>query len=149
MMMLTAKFGVARMPIPITIDLSPELADRLSRLAKEHGLETREFIIKLVEDGIADSQPAEDSSLEDIRRRLQEFDGEIQRKRSGRYLQLQSKREQGILTPDEQRELIAVSDEIESVNARRVEYLVRQAVPRGLTAEALLRKLGMAGNGHG
>jgi predicted ATPase len=60
-----------------------------------------------------------------------------------RYHELIDKRRAESLTPDEHATLIALSDQIEELNARRVGYLVELARLRQTPLEALMQQLGI------
>ena len=53
------------------------------------------------------------------------------------------------LTPDEQIELIALSDCLEEANAQRIGYLVELAWVRHTTLEAVMSELGLMPDSHG
>ena len=59
------------------------------------------------------------------------------------------KRDSETLKPAEQRQLVDLSDQIEQANARRMGLLVELARLRGVSVEALMRDLGIAGGNHG
>jgi hypothetical protein len=52
------------------------------------------------------------------------------------------------LTPDEQTELIALSDRLEEANARRIGYLAELARVRHTTLEAVMSELGLTPDSH-
>lgn len=60
-----------------------------------------------------------------------------------RYDQLVGKRRAETLTPEELDELIALSDQIEKVNVRRIEYLAELAQMRNTTVSAWITELGI------
>ena len=63
------------------------------------------------------------------------------------YSGLKEKRKQETLTPEEHTQLIALSDELELANARRMEYLLALARLRGISLRQLMQDLGIGGNG--
>jgi ABC-type uncharacterized transport system ATPase subunit len=65
-----------------------------------------------------------------------------------RYDQLVGKRQAETLTPEELDELIALSDQIETVNVRRIEYLAELAQLRNTTVSALITELGIRPRPH-
>ena len=62
-----------------------------------------------------------------------------------RYIELVARRRAETLTPDEHVALVALGDQIEEANARRIEYLVELATLRHTTLEALMRELSISG----
>lgn len=60
-----------------------------------------------------------------------------------RYEELKAKRRALTLTDDEHAELIAISDQIEIANARRIGALIQLADLRQTSLEALMAKLGI------
>lgn len=65
-----------------------------------------------------------------------------------RYDQLVVQRRAETLTPEELDELIALSDQIETVNVRRIEYLAELAQMRNTTVSALITELGIRPRPH-
>lgn len=61
-----------------------------------------------------------------------------------RYDVLQQKRRMATLTPEEHQELIAISNELEALNVKRVAALVQLATLRHTTLDALMNSLGIA-----
>jgi hypothetical protein len=66
-----------------------------------------------------------------------------------RYHELVARRKAETLTPDEQIELIALSDRLEEVNAQRIGYLAELARLRNTSLEALIRELGLTPTADG
>ena len=66
-----------------------------------------------------------------------------------RYDALVAKRRAESLTPDEHAELLDLTDQVESWEARRVEALVELSRLRGTTLGHLMEELGIAAPSHG
>ena len=66
-----------------------------------------------------------------------------------RYHTLVARRKAETLTPDEQIELIALSDRLEEANAQRIGYLAELAQIRHTTLDAIMSELGLMPNSHG
>lgn len=66
-----------------------------------------------------------------------------------RYHEQVARRKAETLTPDEQIELIALSDHNEEVNAQRIGYLAELARLRNTSLEALIRELGLTPTSDG
>jgi hypothetical protein len=65
-----------------------------------------------------------------------------------RYDQLVGKRQAETLTPEELDELMALSDQIETANVRRIKYLAELARLRNTTVSALIAELGIKPRSH-
>ncbi len=65
-----------------------------------------------------------------------------------RYDHLVGKRRAETLTAEEIDELIALSDQVETVNVRRIEYLAELARLRSTTVSALITELGIGPRPH-
>lgn len=61
------------------------------------------------------------------------------------YNTLIEKRQSETLTPDEHATLIGISDRIEELNARRMEYLAELARLRRIPLSAFMQQLGITG----
>jgi hypothetical protein len=66
-----------------------------------------------------------------------------------RYHTLVAQRQAETLTPDEQTELIALSDRLEEANAQRIGYLAELARVRHTTLDAVMSELGLTPDSHG
>jgi hypothetical protein len=74
----------------------------------------------------------------------QEFPSELRK----RYNELTAKRDAETLTPDEYDELLRLTDQIEMLQARRIEYLSELASIRKVSLPKLMDDLGISGPGH-
>ncbi len=61
-----------------------------------------------------------------------------------RYGELIARRQAGQLEPEEQRELLRLTDQIEAIEARRAEHLAALARLRGISLAQLVAELGIA-----
>ncbi len=59
------------------------------------------------------------------------------------YRKLTTKRKNGTLTPVEHRELLRLSDEVETLHARRVQSVVKLAALRKVTVPEMMKRLGL------
>jgi hypothetical protein len=62
-----------------------------------------------------------------------------------RYRELKNRRDAEALTEAEHDELIAISDQVEEANVRRMRNLVELARLRGISLDELMQQLGIAG----
>jgi hypothetical protein len=65
-----------------------------------------------------------------------------------RYRELLAKRNAETISEAERMELTAISDQIETANARRIEYLAELARLRNTTVPALMSELGLQPTSH-
>jgi hypothetical protein len=132
------------MPMSLTINLPPELEQQLRHAADREGTDPGTYLVQVVARALAAAGsgspallPVGEGSL------LQEINLGISVESWERYHQLVELRRAETLTEVEQRELITLSDQIESANARRVEQLALLARQRGTTVWALRAELGI------
>ena len=151
--------------MPVTIDLTPELESRLRHEAARQGLEPEAYIARTLEqhlrgptdgNGSNGPGPATPTAARPEGTRLSAEEAELLREINlglppdfwSGYRHLLQRRDQGSLTPQEQASLVAMSDRVEEANARRMTHLARLARIRGVSLEALMRDLGVAGAGR-
>ena len=146
----------------VSFDLPTELEDRLREEARRAGLDPAEYVRRFLASHLRDAgrssgngptsglarpdtghlEAREAALLGQINLGLRpEFWAE--------YHELLRKRDSETLKPAEQRQLVDLSDQIEQANARRMGLLVELARLRGVSVEALMRDLGIAGGNHG
>lgn len=133
----------------ITIQLAPELEDRIREEASASGVDTESWVINALATRLLKPR-----SLPSTGRRLsaeesilmQEINRGLSESEWLRYRQLIEKRDDETLTPDEHAELIGLSDEIEVIHAERLESLSKLARVRGTTLESLMAELGIRGH---
>jgi hypothetical protein len=65
-----------------------------------------------------------------------------------RYRSLKGKRDEETLTPEEHAELIALTDEIEGWNVRRLELVAELAKLRGVRLPEMMKELGLTPASH-
>jgi len=129
----------------ITIDLPPHLEARLREEAARAGLDADTFIRNALEERVR--QPHTHDTPPHLPREEAEL---LQRINEGlppavwqRYQELDAKRRAETLTPEEHASLIALSDQIEGANARRIEYLVELSRLRQVSLETVMDQLGI------
>jgi hypothetical protein len=135
----------------ITIELTPELERHLRQEAARVGLEPDVYIIEAVQTYLMQKRhrrhtprlsPEESRLLSKINLGLSPNEWE-------RYHALMARRKAETLTPDEQAELIALSDRLEEANAQRIGYLAELARVRNTTLDAVISELGLTPGSHG
>jgi hypothetical protein len=65
------------------------------------------------------------------------------RELSSKYNALESKQQDGTISPAEHLELIALTDRMEELDAQRLKYLMELAQLRNISLDMLLRQLGL------
>lgn len=123
----------------ITINIKSDLEKRLRQRAAAEGFHLDDYIVKMLESQVQ----SEANSMEEQREieLLQKINMGLSVELWERYLVLKGKREQEILLPEEQKELIAISDRIEEANALRMPYLIELAQLRHIQLPDLLQQL--------
>ena len=135
----------------ITIEMTPELEHQLQQAAAQAGLTPGAYIVQTLRERLTPLQPSHTQT-----QRLSAAEArllmEINQSLAGiawpRYHALIAKRQAETLTPDEQQELITLSDQIEAANMQRVEALAELARLRNTTLNALIQDLGLKPVAH-
>jgi hypothetical protein len=134
----------------MTIEIAPELERQLRQEAARSGLAPDAYIVEAVQARLRQRRhrpraprlsPVEAQLLAKINLGLSPTEWE-------RYHALVARRKAETLTPDEQTELIALSDRLEAANAQRIECLAALARVRNTTLDVLIRDLGLAPTSH-
>jgi hypothetical protein len=130
----------------VTIEIPPKLERQLRQEAARVGLAPEAYIVEAVQERLAQTRPRRRHvprlSPEEARL-LSKINLGVSPHEWQRYHALVARRKAETLTPDEQTEVIALSDRLEEVNAQRIGYLVGLARVRNTSLEALIRELGL------
>ena len=107
----------------VTINISPEMEAWLQVEAARKGIDAQDYIIDALQERLhkAHQTPYLARSEADL---LQAINRGPSQQTWQRYRDLIQQRDAEALSPDEQAELIPISDQIEEANARRIECLV-------------------------
>jgi len=132
--------------VTITIELVPELEKQIKEAAAKAGLSVDAYILESVtqrlpvkrpqKNGISHLSKQESDLLQKINQSLAQIEWL-------RYRELIKKRQAETLTAAEQQALIALSDQIEQANAKRIGYVAELAAVRKTTLPALIKELGL------
>ncbi|MEZ5044153.1 MAG: hypothetical protein R2828_35775 [Saprospiraceae bacterium] len=123
----------------ITINIKSDLEKRLRQRAAAEGFHLDDYIVKMLESQVqSDANSMEEQREIEL---LQKINMGLSVELWERYLVLKGKREQENLLPEEQEELIAISDRIEEANALRMPYLIELAQLRHIQLPDLLQQL--------
>lgn len=130
----------------ITLEVAPELESQIKQAAAKVGLSLDAYILESVTQRLQPTEhrpsrvkrlPKQEATL------LQKINQSLSQIQWQRYHELIGKRQAEILTPEEQTELIALSDQLEEANAKRIEYVAQFAALRKTTVPALMNELGL------
>lgn len=130
----------------ITIEFAPEIESAIKRAAAEADQSPDAFVLDSV---LQRLQPVR-REMDSVRRLpkreaelLQSINQSLSQIEWQRYRVLLGKRQAEVLTPEEQAELIELSDRIEEANAERIAYVAELADIRRTTLPALMKELGL------
>lgn len=142
--------------MPVTVHLHPDLERRLRREAARHGLDPETYVARALEEHLRDPDPHGGNGASGSRNVSERESDLLQRinlglptELWGQYRQLIAKRDDGTLSAPEQETLVAISDQIEAANARRMGHLVELARLRGVGLAAMMNDLGITGGSRG
>jgi hypothetical protein len=131
----------------VTLDIRPELEAELRAEAEKAGLDANAFILKAIEERLHRSQKSARSLPSHLTREetalLQKINQGLPEDAWRQYRELIGKRREETMTPEEQAELIALSDRIEKANVQRMEHLAELARLRQTSLGALMHQLGI------
>ena len=128
----------------VTIDITPELAAQLREAAANEGLETSAYIVHTLAEQVRQTHPGHVPCLHETEARLlHQINMGLSQEAWQRYHALLAKRRDERLTPEEHAALIALSDQLEEFNVRRIESLIALAQLRHTSLEALMQQLGL------
>ena len=130
----------------LTLEITPELERDLREAADKAGVPPDAYVVALLQQELGrgmlprgkGNQLSHDEAalLQQINQSLSGFGWQ-------RYHELLDKRRAETLISAEQMELIALSDQIEAANAKRIEALAQLAHLRHTTVDALMTQLGL------
>jgi hypothetical protein len=133
--------------VTLTVDLPPELEAELRVLAAEEGVAPDAYLVHLLEERVRRRTRSPRLSTQETSL-LQQINEGLPAATWQRYHALKALRQAETLTPDEQSELISLSDEIEEWNARRFGLVVELARLRGVPFASLAKELGLEAPPH-
>ena len=125
-----------------TIQVEAQLTtDELQRAVQQlNQNELEQFVFKVVNLRAKQQAPSLPKTESDLLRKInQGLPKELQKK----YKVLLEKRRAEELTPDEHKELLSLSDQVEKLEAQRVEYLAEMARLRQINLTDLMSSLGI------
>jgi hypothetical protein len=134
----------------LTLDITPELESQLRREAAQKGLDPAGYVLKALGELLENARAGSAARLgaEEARLLLKINEG-LPETTWRRYRELVARRQAETLTSGEHEELIARSDHIEEVHARRLGYVAELARLRGVSLESLIEELGIRAPSNG
>jgi hypothetical protein len=127
-----------------TLEIAPDLEAVLRREAAKQGVDAQGYILNTLRERLASARrtpaprlPAAEAAL------LQEINRGLSAESWQRYSALKKERQAETLTPEEQTELISLSDQMEELNVQRMERLIQLARLRKTSVDALMDELGI------
>jgi hypothetical protein len=127
----------------ITLEITPELEEVLRWSAQRAGLPPDGYVLKVLRERLGGGKklpshlPPEETEL------LQQINQGLPPKTWARYQALKEKRDARTLTADDHAELLALTNEVELWNARRLELVLALAQLRQVPLRAMMDELGL------
>ncbi len=125
----------------ITLDIAPDLEDRILQEAQRRGLDTESYVLDLLQESLAASECSK-SALSDSEL-LEEVNRGFPPRIWRRYRELVARRQAETLSTEEHAELISLIDRIEVANAHRIEFLAELATRRQVSLRELMAEMGI------
>ena len=131
----------------LQIDLDEQTLKRLRQISRREKRALGDVAAHLPADAVraVRLRPADDAAEAEL---LRQINTGWAAERWQRYHALVAQRHAGCLTPEEHRELIALTDEREIAHAQRLEHLIALATLRQTTLDALMEQLGLQAPGY-
>lgn len=122
----------------VTLDLTNELTDEIQNVAKQAGVQFDKYVGNILKRHLYKRKI---SVSEPEAKLLQQINIGLPEPTWQRYYVLREKLAKHIMQPDEQQELIGITNEMEEANVHRVKALFNLAELRNTTVEALMDEL--------
>ncbi len=132
----------------IEIQIPPELEQHLQAAADQAGISPDTYILRLLQQALSISDTVGQRLSNSEAELIQRINTSLSQIEWNRYHSLLSKRQAESLTPDEHAELIALSDQIEQINAGRIQDLAELAQIRNTSVNSLIAELGLKPISH-
>ena len=132
----------------LSIDIAPDLQVRLNKEAARAGMDAGAYIARMLEERLGRKRrsTARLSDRESIL--LEKVNVGLSAETWLRYHELIAKRQDEMLATGEQASLVALSAQIEALNAQRFEALAELARLRGVSLPILMTELGIKASRH-
>lgn len=133
----------------ISIQLPPELEEKLRKSAEKAGLDVNRYVVEILEGQLTPQVSREVGLEERASELLEKISLGIPVGIWKRYNYLKDLRDREQLDPEEHAELIRISDQIEEANAERMQYLVELASIKEVSINDLMSSLGIKPGANG
>lgn len=127
----------------ITVEITPELEEALRRSAERSGLPPDGYVLKMIEERLGGEERLPPHLSREETRLLQHINEGLPAETWKRYQALKEKRDARTLTREEHTELLALTDEVELWNARRLELVLALAQLRQVPLRVMMDELGL------
>lgn len=128
----------------LTLEITPELESQVREHAAQRGLGADEYVVNVLRQYLRETERPKAPCLPETEARLLEQINEgFPLDWWRRYNELAEKRREETLTLEEQATLIGLSDQIEELNARRIQYLIELARLRQTSLLEIMEQLGI------
>lgn len=128
----------------LVVKITPDLEPKLIKQAQQQGLGADEYVVQVLREHLSHTPAGGPPHLsEEETQLLQQINQGLSATEWQRYNNLIAQRRAETLTPEEQTELIAFSDRLESLNAHRIELLGQLAHLRQVPLRELMHQLGI------
>ena len=125
----------------LLVDLPPEIESQVREVAQAEGLDVSALVRETLEARVRQYDPARPLTEADLLLRINRL--VFPEAFWNRYRELVAKLNAGTLTPEEQADLFAHTDQTENRDAERLPYLVALANLRGVTVREVITQLGL------
>ncbi len=123
----------------LSLDLSPELEERLREKAASAGINPQACAVKLLESQLTETQLSEVSETDLLLQATRGLPESIWQ----RYHELMDLRQAEQLSSDEHEELKRLTSTVESAHVRRLEFVAELAKRRGVGLREMMDELGL------
>ncbi len=124
----------------LLVDLPPEIETQVREVALAEGLDVSALVRETLEARVRQYDPSRSLTESELLLRINRSFSESF---WDTYRALITKRRAETLTPQEQQELIGMSDQLEAWHVERLRYLVKLAELRQVSLDALTQQLGL------
>ena len=127
----------------ITLEITPALEEALRRRAERSGLPPDSYVLKVLEERLDGEERLPPHLSREETRLLQQINQGLPPETWTRYQTLKEKRDARTLTPEEYNELLALTNEVELWNVRRLELVLALAHLRQVPLRAMMDEMGL------
>lgn len=125
----------------ITLEIPPELEQRLRDEAAKQGINPDRYILNALQESLQSSSAA--SQIRNEADLLQQVNTGLAAEEWEQYHALIAKRRSETLTLQEQAKLVEISNQIEQANVQRIQSLIELSQLRGRSLEETMQDLGI------